>query len=221
LLDPASREVRAFAGSGKPGQDDGNKPSFYEPGGLAVTTDKLYVADTNNHAIRVVDLKTKETKTLPIKGLQPPASNQTATNEEVTPNAEEIQLPLQRVRLTDAAIVLNVELPAGYHLNPSAPQRYTVFIGTPREASKEAPLTKSKTEKGLSLPIRIPFGWGTGLSPGQVPFILQASFTFVYCRDDNTGTCRIKTFKWRAPVEVVNDPTVPNEVRLNAKVAAE
>ena len=221
LLDPASREVRAFVGSGKPGQDDGNKPSFYEPGGLAVTTDKLYVADTNNHAIRVVDLKTKETKTLPIKGLQPPASNQTATNDEVAPNAEEIQLPLQRVRSGDAAILLNVELPAGYHLNPDAPQRYSLSIGSPGEAAKNPLLTKSKTEKGLSLPIRIPFSWVNGVTGEHVSFNLQTSFTFVYCRDDNTGTCRIKTFNWRAPVEVVNDPAVSNEVRLSGKVPAE
>src|SRR5437764_6390906 len=73
LLDPSSRSVKTFAGLGRPGQTDGPRPSFYEPGGLAVANDKLYIADTNNHAIRVVDLKTKETKTLQIKGLQPPA----------------------------------------------------------------------------------------------------------------------------------------------------
>src|SRR4030095_2145610 len=184
LLDPGRRSVNGFAGSGKPGQVDGNKPSFYEPGGLAVTSDKLYVADTNNHAIRVVDLKTKETRTLQIKGLQPPPVNQTATNEEVAPNAEEIQLPLQRVRAGEAALELNVELPAGYHLNPSAPQRYSVSIGSPSEASKSPLLTKNKTEKGLSLPIRIPFSWVSGLPAGHASFILQASFTFVYCRDD-------------------------------------
>ena len=43
---------------------------FYEPGGLSIAKNKLYVADTNNHAIRVVDMKTKEVSTLQIKGLQ-------------------------------------------------------------------------------------------------------------------------------------------------------
>src|SRR5262249_17843694 len=64
LLDPSTRTVSSFAGTGKPGQSDGGTPSFYEPGGLTLAGDKLYVADTNNHAIRVVDLKTKQTKTL-------------------------------------------------------------------------------------------------------------------------------------------------------------
>src|SRR5437016_4824110 len=128
LLDPSDRSVKTFAGLGKPGQTDGARPSFYEPGGLAVANDKLYVADTNNHAIRIVDLKTKETRTLQIKGLQPPAFNQTAANNEVAPNAEEVKLPSQRLRAGDAAVVINVDLPTGYHLNPAAPQRYVVSI---------------------------------------------------------------------------------------------
>jgi thiol-disulfide isomerase/thioredoxin len=214
LLDPVSREVRAFAGSGKPGQDDGNKPSFYEPGGLAVTADKLYVADTNNHAIRVVDLKTKETKTLPIKGLQPPASNQTATNEEVAPNAEEITLPIQKLRAGDSQAVINVELPPGYHLNPDAPQRYSISISQGPESLK-TPSANANQKGKVSLPLRIPIGVGVGSA------VIQASFTVVYCREDNTGTCRIKTIKWRAPVEVVSDTAVPNEIRFSGKVAAE
>src|SRR5260370_755685 len=80
LLDPGARSVKHFAGSGKPGQFDGARASFYEPGGLSVAGDRLYVADTNNHAIRGVDLKTKETKTLPSKGLQPPVSHAPAGN---------------------------------------------------------------------------------------------------------------------------------------------
>jgi hypothetical protein len=214
LLDPASREVRAFAGSGKPGQADGNKPSFYEPGGLAVTTDKLYVADTNNHAIRVVDLKTKETNTLPIKGLQPPASNQTATNDEIAPNAEEIALPIQKLRAGDSQAIIIVELPPGYHLNPDAPQRYSISIAQGAESLK-APSANANQKGKVSLPLRIPIGVRVGSA------VIQASFTLVYCRDDNTGTCRIKTIKWRAPVEVVNDTAVPNEIRFSGKVAAE
>ena len=214
LLDPKARSVNTFAGSGKPGQADGALPSFYEPGGLTVAGDKLYVADTNNHAIRVVDLKTKETKTLPIKGLQPPASNQTATtNVDVAPNAEEIKLALQRIRSADGALSINVELPAGYHLNPTAPQRYQISIEHGGEALTIDPQNANRSTKGLRLPIRVPFGIK---SAGAAE--IRASFTFVYCREDNTGTCRIKTLVWRAPVEVVADVNAPTEIRLSASV---
>ena len=78
-LDPKARTVKTFLGTGKPGQADGASASFYEPGGLSVANDKLYVADTNNHAVRVVDLKTKQTSTLNIKGLQPPPASNAAS----------------------------------------------------------------------------------------------------------------------------------------------
>src|SRR5262249_1082687 len=91
LLDPNARSVKSFLGSGKPGQSEEGDASFYEPGGLAVAGDQLFVADTNNHAVRVIDLKTKETKTLQIKGLQPPALEPAANNVAITPNVEEIK----------------------------------------------------------------------------------------------------------------------------------
>src|SRR6266849_466258 len=216
LLDPGARSVKHFAGSGKPGQADGAKSSFYEPGGLSVAGDRLYVADTNNHAIRVVDLKTKETKTLPIKGLQPPAAQATAGNADVAPNAEEIKVAPQKLRTGDAVLLINVQLPAGYHLNPDAPQRYKVSVEQGGAALSIDPRNSTRSTKGLPLPIRVPFGVG---SAGAAE--LRASFTFVYCREDNTGTCRIRTLVWRAPVEVVSDPAAPTEVNLTSKISGD
>jgi hypothetical protein len=227
LLDPQARKVRTFAGTGKPGQTDGKSPKFYEPGGLSVAGDKLYVADTNNHAIRVVDLRTQETSTLRIKGLQPPTSLMADETSDpgVAPNAEETRTQPQHLRVgSEAALVIDVELPDGYHLNPSAPQRYQIAIesgaehlslakvsATDMKAGKEEHLTA--TLKDPKLPVRVPLFPG---SPGEVE--LRASFTFVYCREDNTGTCRIKTLIWRVPVDLVQEGTAPQEVRLEARV---
>lgn len=216
VLDPAAGSVKSFAGTGKPGQSDGAKPSFYEPGGLAVAGDKLYVADTNNHAIRVVDLKTKETRTLPIKGLQPPPSTEVASSNDAAPNAEEITLPPQKVRTGEAAILISVELPAGYHLNPTAPQRYKISIENGAKSFAINDSDASRSTKGSQLPIRIPV---RAQAAGAAE--LHASFTFVYCREDNTGTCRIKTLVWRAPVEVVNDGGAANEIKFAGKVSGE
>jgi thiol-disulfide isomerase/thioredoxin/DNA-binding beta-propeller fold protein YncE len=216
LLDPAARSVKSFAGTGKPGQADGARPSFYEPGGLAVAGGKLFVADTNNHAIRIVDLRTKETRTLPIKGLQPPAFNQSAANSQVAPNAEEIKLPLQSLRAGDATISINVELPAGYHLNPSAPQHYRISIESPAKSLTIADQDAARSTKDLQLPIRVPVK-----APLAGMAELYGSFTFVYCREDNTGTCRIKTLVWRVPVEVINDAGAVTEIKLSGKVSGD
>ena len=76
MLDPATRQVTTFAGTGKPGHVDGPAKSaqFFEPGGLSVAGTTLYIADTNNHSIRTIDLATREASTLEIEGLTPPAT---------------------------------------------------------------------------------------------------------------------------------------------------
>jgi hypothetical protein len=192
-------------------------PSFYEPGGLAVAGDKLYVADTNNHAIRVVDLKTKQTKTLTLKGLQPPQSAETETETtEAPPNQEEIKLTTQKLRTGDVSILVDAQLPPGYHLNPMAPQRYRISIEGGSSLLNIDSQNSGRTLKNATLPIRIP---ARATAPGRADFV--ASFTFVYCREDNTGVCRIKTLQWKVPVEITSEVNAPAEISLNAKVAAD
>src|SRR4029077_20778754 len=98
-LDPKTRAVKTLFGTGKPGQSDVAATSFYEPGGLSFANGKLYVADTNNHAVRIIDLETKKTSTLNLKGLQPPATSAaTETTENGSgPNAEEIKVAAQHL----------------------------------------------------------------------------------------------------------------------------
>src|ERR1043165_1783420 len=215
LLDPPARTVRSFAGTGKPGQADGAMPSFYEPGGLTIAADKLYVADTNNHAIRVLDLKTKQTKTLTIKGLQPPETS-TPVNADTSVNQEEIRLPIQKVRAGDVTINLNLQLPAGYHLNPSAPHRYTISVAEGSQLISIDASNASRTLRNVQFPVQVSIHT-TG--PGAAR--LNASFAFVYCREDNTGVCRIKTLKWNVPIEVNPNAAAATEINLTAKVASD
>jgi thiol-disulfide isomerase/thioredoxin len=78
LLDPETGQVKTLAGTGKPGHADGpgRKAQFYEPGGLSVGGDRIFVADTNNHCIRVVDAASGTTTTLNVSSASvwPPAS---------------------------------------------------------------------------------------------------------------------------------------------------
>jgi YVTN family beta-propeller protein len=225
-LDPKTQTVKTFLGAGKPGQADGNAASFYEPGGLSIANGKLYIADTNNQAVRMVDLKTKITTTLNIRGLQPPvveaAADSAAT--EAGPNAEEIKLAPQMLRAnSQATLVAAVELPAGYHLNPAAPQRYGVSVETGQQhiglESATEPAANSAVSgslKNLQLPLRIPI---RSREAGKAE--LRVQLTLFYCREDNTGTCRIKTLVWRVPVEVVGDAAAASEIKVNTKIAAD
>ena len=67
----AGGEVIAVAGSGTRGHLDGPGPGarFDEPGGLSVRNGLLYSADTNNHAIRYLDIEAGVVRTLQVDGL--------------------------------------------------------------------------------------------------------------------------------------------------------
>lgn len=217
-LDSQARTVKTLYGTGKPGQADGASASFYEPGGLSIAKGKLYVADTNNHAVRVVDLKTGASSTLKLTNLQPPVLKTAETADASSaPNAEELALSPQRLRVaSDGTLVIDVALPAGYHLNPSAPQRYKISVEKGTSAltlAGETPATASLTSKDLQLPLRIPL---RAREAGQAELRIQT--TLYYCREDNTGTCRIKTLVWRAPVEVVAGQDTPQEIKAQAKI---
>jgi DNA-binding beta-propeller fold protein YncE len=68
VLNPQTREVKSFAGNGIAGFQDGllHEAQFNEPAGLAAANGKLYVADTNNHAIRVIDMAEGTVETLTV-----------------------------------------------------------------------------------------------------------------------------------------------------------
>lgn len=74
VLDPSTGGVRTLAGSGTAGFSDGRgtRAQFAEPGGLSAANGRLFVADTNNHAIRTVEIATGEVRTLTLAGLAPP-----------------------------------------------------------------------------------------------------------------------------------------------------
>ncbi len=68
---PLTRSSMTLLGRGDAGHADGPglEAAFSEPSGLSFGGDRLYIADTNNHAIRVADLAAKTVTTLEIRGL--------------------------------------------------------------------------------------------------------------------------------------------------------
>ena len=68
---PDERSSAAVAGNGEVGFRDGwaGEACFDEPSGVSAAGGKLFIADTNNHAIRVLDLETEQVITLELTGL--------------------------------------------------------------------------------------------------------------------------------------------------------
>ncbi|MDA0264331.1 MAG: alkyl hydroperoxide reductase [Chloroflexi bacterium] len=68
---PATRSAFTVLGTGAFGHTDGaaEVAQFSEPSGISFANGKMYIADTNNHAIRVADVDSGEVSTFEITGL--------------------------------------------------------------------------------------------------------------------------------------------------------
>ena len=68
---PKTRAAFTVAGTGAPGHVDGlfAQARFAEPSGLSFAAGRIYIADTNNHAIRIADMDSGEVATLELTGL--------------------------------------------------------------------------------------------------------------------------------------------------------
>ena len=70
-IDPATKETTSLIGGPESGFRDGawDDARLNEPSGVSCANGALYIADTNNHAVRVANLTTGEVTTLTLRGL--------------------------------------------------------------------------------------------------------------------------------------------------------
>ncbi|HKJ31229.1 MAG TPA: thioredoxin-like domain-containing protein [Balneolales bacterium] len=81
--------VKEVIGNGKSGLKNGTyqEAMFNQPQGMTLMGDTLYVADTGNHAIRAINLKTQSVSTLAGNGKQAEQFNQPGTGKKVSLNS--------------------------------------------------------------------------------------------------------------------------------------
>lgn len=117
-LDPTTGEVKTLIGTGEPGHADGafNEAELFEPEGVVASKGRLYIADTNNHLVRVADLKSGMLHTLMLRGLE--RLQPMMSDEERQPNLRYDPLLVMPGQVTFS---FDIKLPAGYKLNPEAP----------------------------------------------------------------------------------------------------
>jgi thiol-disulfide isomerase/thioredoxin len=118
VIDPEKCTSLTFAGDGAKTIKNGSPrdASFNEPGGLTWLQDKLYVADTNNHVVRIVDPHRKQVSTLELSSIEKLSGRKRNRFEgrPVTLKPVEVQ-----PGITELAI--SISLPAGYKFNKDAP----------------------------------------------------------------------------------------------------
>ncbi|MEN8237754.1 MAG: thioredoxin-like domain-containing protein [Actinomycetota bacterium] len=184
-VDTAQNSISSWLGDAS-GWEDGTTPLFNEPGGLSLDGDVLYVADTNNHAVRLIDVNTSEATTLVLKGIEafdPPAEYAGSV----------VHVPSQTVNAGQASLVLEYELPDGYKVNEDAPSSVVVAGGDSIAAlASDTAGDITGTKIPATVPIVLTEGSGTALF----------DVTLIYCRVDATSLCLIDQVRYEAPLTV-------------------
>lgn len=190
-IDPLTGETVTLFG-GESGWRDGADPLFYEPGGISATDGKLYVADTNNHSIRVVDLSSGETNTLVLKGIQRFLPDADADNFF----GQVLQLDPIRVGAGSGEVVLDVRLPEGYKVNDQAP--YSMAWGVTGDVAVLEP----NANRSIVAP-QFPLHLAATFQPGQGT--LTGDLTIIYCEAEKATLCLLDQVRLEVPLTVSGD----------------
>lgn len=180
VLDPFAGQVKTLVGSGEAGLRDGpfEEARLFEPEGVQVHDGRVYIADTNNHQIRVADLNLRTVTTFHLKGL------------ERLPKAAAVEAPVQSLQAVTGRpgklwVKLDVQLPEGYHRNAEMPAQ--LIVGQEADAltytfgAEEELVFSVEAQTGRELPLDL---------------------TLYYCQGENAALCLIHSRSLILPVRV-------------------
>jgi thiol-disulfide isomerase/thioredoxin len=184
-----------FGLGGNGGYRDGTAEvaQFDEPGGLDYANGKLYVADTNNHVIRVIDLEAGLVDTIEFPNPEALIINRDTPTVLGGNAADGVQLELetQTVAAGEGELLLNLTLPEGYKINTLIDSSVTVTVeGAAVTITTDRVLLP---EQSISIPVTFTEGEST----------LTLSMTVYYCEQDEL--CFIDEVTVLIPITVTAD----------------
>jgi thiol-disulfide isomerase/thioredoxin/sugar lactone lactonase YvrE len=189
-VDVANSSIKTLFGLGKTGLQDGGADValFNEPGGLSYADGKLYIADTNNGVIRVIDLGSNQVSTIKF-----PNEDVLIVQPLQADVGEKVALAAQTVAPGETQIVINITVPPAYKLNDIAPFSFEVaadpLISIPKDKN---PVEIVKPKMPLTIPVTLKEGQTT----------LQANADVYYCDAVNERLCYVSRLKLTIPITV-------------------
>ncbi|MFK7776937.1 MAG: thioredoxin-like domain-containing protein [Gimesia sp.] len=192
-IDLKTNEVKTFLGTGTDGNAL-NPVEFSEPSGLALVGDRLFVADTNNHRICVVNLKNNKVSEFKVQGLTPPTLPKQSDDSFAAISDKAVSVGSQSVAAGQKfTIAITPKLPAEFKLAPLAPVKYSF------KSIGNAPATSFKGKgkvDGKQIVLELP-----ALQQPKGTYVLN--LRFAYCRDGVGGLCKQHTAQWEVPLQTV------------------
>jgi len=201
IIDVAKREVTTISGTGKAGTD--LEPlQLHEPAGMTISGDTLYVADTNNHRLITIDMKTQKASNFEIVGLSEPTRSVRIPVDDEPDRAQLLQVTPQKIAAGETVTLsVDLQIPEGYKLNDLAPLRAKLFAKGKQPLIAEEHLGKSIKGKadGATAVFAIPLAASEGSAQ------LQLSVTYSFCRGGVGGLCKLHTSRWLLPIAITTD----------------
>ena len=180
-VNPLTREVAAHAGG------------FEEPGGISAAGNKLYIADTNSHTVKIVDLDTNAIESLMLSGLEKLRSAGAGWSGDTI----QVTKPIV-IRPGDTVIVFDVVMPEDYKTLPDSPTRilFSVNDGESRQL--------------VDRPQSFPIEWKASIAENTT---LNVMVQLYYCHARDNALCFFKETLFTIPVEVA-PASVNREIRI-------
>jgi sugar lactone lactonase YvrE len=178
VYDITAQALGTAAGSAR-GWSDGaaGMAMLDEPGGISVAGGRVYVADSNNHLIRVFEPANGQLSTLTL-------TNLTAIAPPAAGTLTRVQLGEQRAAPGASNLQVRISTPADFHLNSQAPSSLmlTSSNGAVLELGEnEVRWSSDESEVTFPVPVR--------LTEGSA--VLTGTLTAYYCRDGEEALCFI------------------------------
>jgi thiol-disulfide isomerase/thioredoxin len=203
----AKFESRTYAGNRERGTRDGDRKQaqFNEPGGITATSKALFVADTNNHIIRQIDLDSGKVTTLELKGLE------TLTKQMVRKfRGRVVDVDKQTIAPGQGSISLSFALPAGYKYNQGAP----FYVAYRTSDDKAVKITDKETARNFTEP-KFPFEIPLDATQGETTATIDAVIYF--CNDEKEKVCLVDSVRVNVPLEVKEGAQKQAKVEIAAK----
>ena len=195
VVDADSGETKTIAGTGAAG-DDNELPTFDEPAGITFAKNKLYVADTNNHLIRTIDLKTQEVTTLTIANLKPPQKAKKKRPD--FSNSKTIDVPLAKVTLVKGKFNLRFDLKFddGWKINDQVAQKvYIESTSTDGAILQDAIANGFELNKENNMTVSL-----AAKKAGSDS--LKVAIVYYYCQNGGEGLCKVGSLVFNLPIEI-------------------
>ncbi|MGZ0168608.1 MAG: thioredoxin-like domain-containing protein [Planctomycetales bacterium] len=201
IIDTTTREVTTWSGTGKTGTELAPL-QLHEPAGMTLSGNTLYVADTNNHRIVTIDLKTKAASNFEIVGLSKPIKTVSKSVSDTPAGVQFLSVPPQKIAAGKTFnLSVDLQIPEGYKLNDLAPLRAKLVANGKQSLIAEENLGRSIKGKadGTTANFAVPLAAATGSAN------LQLSVTYSFCRGGVGGLCKLHTSRWTLPVAIAAD----------------